>query len=87
MLITDRKHDGQTDGSSQTIASSYSISEAKHICWINPKLADGLCIGTDCHEVLGDIPLTCSLTDEPCASTMSVGHGLLSGECLGGNEE
>ena len=83
----DRQGDRHADGRPGGVAAANPVPELEHVVGVDTELGHGLAVGGERGEVLGDVGLVTGDVDEPVAGGQGVGHGLLSGEGLGGHQE
>ena len=82
----DGDHEGEADGGGEGVAAADPIPETEHVGLVDAELLDLGGVGADGDEVRGDGGLAEAL-DEPGAGGVGVGHRLLGGEGLGGDDE
>jgi hypothetical protein len=87
VLHAEIDHDRQADGRPQRIAPADPIPELEHVGGIDAELAHPSSVGGHRHEVLGHRRLVAQFLDQPGAGGMRIGHSLLGGEGLGGDDE
>ena len=79
--------DGQTDRRPQGVAAADPVPELEHIRGINAELADRFTVGRQRREVFRHVLVVARGFQEPVARAVGVGHGFLSGEGFGRNQE
>ncbi len=87
VLETDRQGDRHADGGPGGVTAADPVPELKHVGGVDTELGHGLTVGGEGCEVLGNVGLVTGMPQEPVAGAQCVGHGLLSGEGLGGHQE
>mmetsp|Transcript_30247 Transcript_30247/g.63716 ORF Transcript_30247/g.63716 Transcript_30247/m.63716 type:complete len:581 (-) Transcript_30247:150-1892(-) len=84
----DGEGDGGSDGAPLGVPSADPVPEAEHVVGVDAEFRDGLAIGGEGDEVLGHAGFVSLVRiHEPLLGGAGVGHGLLRGEGLGGDEE
>lgn len=57
VLVADREGDGQTDGRPERVSSTDPVPELEHVVGRDSELGDGLSVGREGDEVLGNMGL------------------------------
>jgi hypothetical protein len=52
---TDEEHDGETDGGPERVSATDPIPEFEHVVGVDSERSDGLGVGRESDEVLGDV--------------------------------
>ena len=55
VLGTDEEHDGETDSGPEGVTSTDPIPELEHVVRVDSERSDGLGVGRESDEVLGDV--------------------------------
>ena len=87
MLHAQIHHDRQTDGRPQRIAPADPVPELEHVGGIDAELGHALGVGRHRDKMLGHRPLITQFLNQPSPGSMGIGHGLLGGEGLGGDDK
>ena len=83
----DGEGDGQADRRPERVAAADPVPEAEHVGGVDAEGGDRLGVGRDRDEVLGHRLRTAQPLDQPGPRRARVGHRLLGGEGLGGDDE
>lgn len=87
VVVANDESNRESDGTPQAVSSTDPVPELEHVLLGDTELGDGLGICAQCDEVLRDMGLVLSGTEEPIPRARSVGDGFLGGERLGSNYE
>src|SRR5882757_5338994 len=63
---------GQADGAPQTVAPTNPVPEREHVCLVNAKCSDSLCVRAERDEVLGNVDLVLGCSQEPVTSGFGI---------------
>src|ERR1700712_3212385 len=55
IVIANVNGDGKADGAPQTVASTNPVPECEHVCLVNAKCSDSLCVRAEGDEVLCNV--------------------------------
>ena len=86
-LETHRQRYGQTDRAPERIPAADPVPELEHVGRVDAELFHFRRIGGQRHEMPRHILVPGSGSEEPILGRMGVGHRLLRGESLGGDDE
>jgi len=76
----------EADGRPKRVSPTDPVPELKHVLGVNAEFLYFFFVGGNGNEVLFDI-LFLGAFQKPFPCTVSICHGFLGGECLGGNEK
>ena len=86
-LEAHRQRDREADRRPARVAAPDPVPELEDIGGVDAELGHGLAVGGQGHEVARHRPLVAEAVEDPPAGGAGVGHGLLGGEGLRGDDE
>jgi len=87
ILVSDMNSNAQANGRPNRVTASNPALESKHVLGVDSELGHFAFVGGKGNKVLGDIPISICLLEEPGLSTVCISGCLGRCEGLGGNEE
>jgi hypothetical protein len=79
--------DGKSDGRPKGVTAADPVPEDEHVVGVDAEFPDLGGVGGDRHEMPCHVGVVSGMRQEPLPRAEGVGHGLLRGEGLGGDQE
>ena len=88
VLVTDVEYDREPNCTPQAVLPPANpVPELEHVSVVNAECSDNLCVRAEDDKVLCNVRSISRARQEPLSGRLSVGDGLLRGECLAGGDE